>query len=343
VAVKLRANARDLCNTFEMPPTVTKSKLTALELVYPPISNQEAVWLQRDPEVEAELRASDFYMIAGRQEVKFGEIIANEETHLVTFTVSQGDSIIDHVQIQPNELPAFREKNTESYWMEAGPKMVRFWDGPIGDSSSNVLDWFTTEKLLWERSRGKPGITGLDKFRELTTYDLLYVGIAKKGDSFDRLFAKGHKARTDILANEQQRFPGARVTDEIYLFLYHIDPLVIRTFDFDHEFTDEDLSGEIDRKPIVVDAEKAFVSLLKPDYNVVRFNNYPRSEDGLYDSGYARYVYAIAENIEFNTAHGRFRGGWDVHKQFVSNEADAIFIEGDTVKLLISGVDFPTD
>ena len=36
--------------------TSAKSKLTFLETVYPPISNQEAVWLQNDPEVEALLR-----------------------------------------------------------------------------------------------------------------------------------------------------------------------------------------------------------------------------------------------------------------------------------------------
>jgi hypothetical protein len=32
--------------------TSMKSKLTFLETVYPPVSNQEAVWLQNDPEVE---------------------------------------------------------------------------------------------------------------------------------------------------------------------------------------------------------------------------------------------------------------------------------------------------
>ncbi len=324
-----------------MPTTVTKSKLTSLELVYPPISNQEAVWLQNDPAVEAELRASDFYMIAGRREVKFSKIMVDQETHLLTFDVVFGNQVIDTVQIQPNELPSLAEKKPDTFWLEAGDKFLRLWDGPVKGPNSEVLDWLTTEKLLWERSRGKPGITGLDKFREMMTYDLLYVGIAKKGDSFDRLFTQGHKARTDILANEPQRLPGARVADEIYLFLFRVDPLVIQTFDFDHKFSEDDLSGIIDRKPIVADAEKAFVSLLKPDYNVVRFNNYPKGNDGLYSSDYARYVYAIAENLEFNTSHGRFRGGWDAQTQFVSNEADAIYVEGDAVKLFVSGIDFP--
>jgi hypothetical protein len=37
-----------------------------------------------------------------------------------------------------------------------------------------------------------------------------YVGIARKSDTFDRLFKRGHKAHIDILANEPQRYPGAR-------------------------------------------------------------------------------------------------------------------------------------
>jgi hypothetical protein len=54
-----------------MNKTVTRGQISRLDLMYPPISNQEAVWLERDPEVQEELRASNFYMIAGRPEAKF--------------------------------------------------------------------------------------------------------------------------------------------------------------------------------------------------------------------------------------------------------------------------------
>ena len=54
--------------------TVTRGQVARLDLVYPPISNQEAVWLERDPEVQEELRASNFYMIAARPEAKFTDI-----------------------------------------------------------------------------------------------------------------------------------------------------------------------------------------------------------------------------------------------------------------------------
>ena len=65
-------------------------------------------------------------------------------------------------------------------------------------------------------------------------------------------------------------------SDETILFLFKVSLLVIQQFDPDHEFTDADLSGKIDNKRIVADAEKAFVSLLKPQYNIVKFGSYPK-------------------------------------------------------------------
>ncbi|ESZ57104.1 hypothetical protein NL532_29120 [Mesorhizobium sp. C120A] len=323
--------------------TSTKSKLTILETVYPPISNQEAVWLQNDPEVEALFRQSDFYVIAGRAEAKYLNLVIDPDTYVITFDFAIGDDFRDPVEIRIRDLPAVGLSEAESFWIEAGEKGIRVWDGPIGELGSNVLEWFTTEKLIWNRSRGRAGIQRFDRYREAATYDLLYVGIAKVGDSFDRLISNGHKARTAILGNEPQRYPGARVTDEIYLFLFNVQPLIMTTFEPEHDFEKEDFSGAYDHKRIVADAEKAFVSLLKPDYNVVRFASYPKGTDGLYGSDFVRYGYAICEAVSFDTPHGRIRGSRDAATGFITNDADSIFIEGNTVKLFVSGVDFPAD
>jgi len=321
-----------------MSKTVTRSKVSRLELVYPPISNQEAVWLQDDPDVQEEMRHSDFYMIAGRAEAKFTDIDCDRDNHVLRLNVRVGDSLSDSVTLHLHELPGV--KDHDSYWLEVGEKLVRIWDGPVHEEGSNVLAWFTTEKLLWDKARGMPGIEGLERVHELATYDLLYVGIAKKGDSFDRLIARGHKARMDILANEPQRYPGARVTDEIYLFMFRVNPLVIQTFNPDHDFSEDDFAPDIDRKRIVADAEKAFVSLLQPEYNVVKFANYPKGIDSLFGGSYDRYGYLIDETIALNTAHGRIKGAHDLRGS-ISNDADFIMVEGEKVSFFVSGVDFP--
>ncbi|WP_375550747.1 hypothetical protein [Rhodophyticola porphyridii] len=260
--------------------TSTKSKVTFLETVYPPISNQEAVWLQNDPEVEALLRQSDLYMIGGRTEAKYLNLFIDPDTNVVTFDFAIGDKFRDPVEIRVRDLPTVEESEAESFWIEAGEKIIRVWDGPISEPGSNLLDWFTTEKLIWDRSRGRAGIERFERYREAATYDLLYVGIAKVGDSFDRLISNGHKARMQILGNEPQRYPGARVTDEIYLFLFNVQLLIMTTFEPDHDFENEDFGDSYNQKCIVADAEKAFVSVLKPEYNVVKFVNYPRGADG---------------------------------------------------------------
>ena len=115
------------------------------------------------------------------------------------------------------------------------------------------------------------------------------------------------------------------------------------TFEPDHDFENEDFSGTYDHKRIVADAEKAFVSLLKPEYNVVKFASYPKGADGLYGSDFVRYGYAICEAVAFNTAHGRIVGSRDAATGFITNDADSIFVEGNTVKLFVSGVDFPAE
>lgn len=321
--------------------TSTKSKVSFLETVYPPISNQEAVWFQSDPEVEALLRRSDFYMIGGRAEAKYLDLEFDPETDVITFDFAIADDFRDPVAIHIRELPEVADFGAGDLEIEAGEKCIRIWDGPANEKGSNVLEWFTTEKLIWDRSRGRSGIHGFDRYREAATYDLLYVGIAKVGDSFDRLISRGHKARMEILSNEPQRYPGARVTDEIFLFLFRVQPIIMTTFEPNHDFENEDFSAAYEQKPIVADAEKAFVSLLKPEYNVQLFKNYPKGSDGLYGSDYVRYGYSICEAVTFNTAHGRFWGSRDPLTGFITNDGDCIFVEGDAVKLYISGVDFP--
>lgn len=320
--------------------TSTKSKLTFLETVYPPISNQEAVWLQDVPEVEALLRESDFYMIGGRAEARYLNLDFDPKTYILSFDFAIGDHFRDPVEIHIQDLPAVQSLKAQSLEIEAGEKIVRLWDGPINQPGSNVLEWFTTEKLIWDRSRGRAGIERFERHCEAATYDLLYVGIAKVGDSFDRLIDNGHKARMNILSNEPQRYPGSRVTDEIYLFLFKVNPLIMTTFEPEHDFENEDFSGGYDQKRVVADAEKAFVSLLKPQYNVQRFAKYPKGKDGLFGSNFVRYGYVIGESIIFNTAHGRIRGSRDSGSGFITNDADCIFVEGNAVKLFVSGVDF---
>lgn len=317
-----------------------ESKLSVLKLVFPPMSNQEAVWWAKDESVAAVLKQSDFYMIVGRTEAKFLNFIFDRSKESVSFDFALGDEFKDHVAISFRQLPAVLDAQGADLEIESGEKFIRIWKVNDSGARSEVLDWFTTEKLLYDVSQNKSGLVGLERYREAYKYDLLYVGIATVGDSFQRLIAKGHKTRTEILANEPQRLPGARVTDETFLLLFRIDPIVFKQFDPDEDFEEVDLDAMVELKRVVSDAEKAFVRLLDPKYNTVKYQNYPRGADGLFSSRLVRYAYSLGENLTLVTANSLFKGGWDALKQIPSNEGDCIFVEGKDVVLLSSGIHF---
>lgn len=257
--------------------------LSTLQLVYPPVSSFEADFLKEDPDVEALIRTSDFYMIAMRPEVLFEKV--------------------------------------EGHGYEAG--------------LIEPFEWFSTEKLLHDRRRGVAGITGLGRVRDFATYELLYVGIAKKTDTFNRLFKKAHHARQKILSGEWPRRAGSRVTDELILFPFRVEPTILQTFEVGEELTDtSNDAGAQYRKRVVADAEKAFVKLLDPQYNVEKFANYPQGVDGLYGGEHQRYGYLIAEDVTFTTENGTMRGSLNPQLGTFDDSADLIFVTGESVELV---------
>ncbi|MEB4613267.1 hypothetical protein [Leucobacter sp. M11] len=322
---------------------ITNAMMSSLHLVFPPVSSFEAEWLKDDKAAEAWLRDSDFYMLAMRPEVRFEDsrlkqhgnlLVVPLTCHTLDGTVIRDEVVIDGMELAVRALGA----EPQAYCVEAGPKILKFWAGTEDDFTAGRLEapfeWFTTEKLLYDAGRCLPGISGLGRHREFARYELLYVGIAKSGDTFDRLFKGAHHARQRILSSEYARRDGSRVTDELILFPFRLDPLTFRILgseDVPTQLSDDDWHAY--GKLVVADAEKAFVHLLDPQYNIQKFKNYPKGNDGVYGRGHERYGYVIAENLTLDAPNGIMHGSWDCHTQRFDNEADWIFVEGDNVEL----------
>lgn len=313
--------------------------LATLDLVCPPIPNSAVSFITKNQSYVRIMRQSDFYMICGRAAAVFGDFeFANKEGHL-HFSIELKGTAKTSGFIRITELPVIDKSEDDLIvQLRYGDDFIHVYAGRDDDSIKMVAA-FNPDEILMRKGRKESTVGGFDNYLEIATYDLLYVGIASAGDSYDRLFAKGHHARTQILSDEPQRFPGARVSDEIYLFLFTIDPLFIRTFGPTSDIEDDDLDFSYDPKQMVADAEKAFVSLLKPKYNKQLYPNYPKSKDGFHGEGYTSYGYSISEGMSFRTQYGAMKGGRERHMT-LSNDADSIIICGDEVKLHISGVDF---
>lgn len=309
-----------------------------LDLVCPPIANSVASKLVGDDYAERIIRQSDFYMIGGRPEAKFCEFKADPDTNSLSFSIEVAGGVKDYGWIRIDEIPYVRECSEDvDMYFKCGEFILQCFAQKSGEEE--LVAAFTPDDILMRRGRKEYVVGGLDSHLELATYDLLYVGIAKVGDSYDRLFANGHHARMQILADEPQRYPGARVSDETYLFLFRVEPLLIKVFGPESEIGDEDLNFGYDGKRLVADAEKAFVSLLKPKYNSKLYPNYPKGKDGLYQSGLTAYSYSISEGMAFRTQYGCIKGGRE-RDITMSNDADFILVRGDEVTFHISGIDF---
>lgn len=310
-------------------------KLSTLDLVCPPISDKEAYSLMEYPSVERKMRNSDIYMIGAKKSLTFGDINLVPEDSIISFTICNGDCIVSKGRIDVSELEFAKKFDTNDCKIYTSDKeiQIEFIVEPYINGLANV-QIFTPEMLLWYRFIGHPGIYELDNFKELQEYELLYVGIAKKGDSFDRLIKRGHSARQKILSQEPQRRKGALVSEEIFLFLFRLEPLYIRQFSPTDEINDEDLNIYHDNKKVIADAEKAFVSLFHPKYNAVRFCKYPKGTDGLYNDELDAYSYSINEYIVFNTPKGQIKGARAIFGSF-SNEADTILVDKEKAILYI--------
>lgn len=309
-----------------------------LTLVAPPVSNTIAANINNDDkEIIGILGRSHFYMICGRSKASFGNVgLSANGAIKIEITLDSG--LLSNGLIHIQKMHFFRTASVNTNFdlkLKCNKDFLRIF------LEDELVFATTPDELLMKRGRKESLVSGFDNFLEMMTFDLLYVGIAKKNqDSYSRLIAKGHTARMNILAAEEQRSPGARVSDETYLLFFEIEPLTITVFGAGDDFDDEDFNFTIDYHRIIADAEKAVISTFKPKYNKQLYVNYPKGVDGLYGQGYDGYSYAIAEGVAFNTNYGTIKGARDSQDLFPSNDADFISINGNEVVLNISGVDF---
>jgi hypothetical protein len=295
-----------------------------LQLVYTPISNQEGEWLKKDEGARSQISRSKLYMIGSRPEVLFVEPWEDKADRSLRVDLAMnGAEDRVHARLGLDELVGEYEGSVE---LEFGPKLIRLWS-VVDGKPHDLLDWFTVDKLMYEASHGMPGVEAPALPESFRTFDLLYVGISKATDSFQRLFDTGHHARVKILSNEHQRHATARVTDEMTLFFFDIEPLAIRVSDITAPADDFGADIRPDQATLVADAEKAFVSFLDPSYNAEKYAQYPRGKDGLYSAGFRRYLYSVAEDLTFRTASTVLHGGVDESRR------DVILVEGDAVTM----------
>lgn len=168
---------------------------------------------------------------------------------------------------------------------------------------NEFIDYFTPETLLFDSLKKGSKIRIKGNIKEFLTYEVLYVGKAKS--VWQRL--SGHSTLQKILSTKYSKDLNSMISHEIKLLFFEFeDNMHIDTFDGDFK-TEEDQeyfskallndNPLVNRESYYLDAEKAFIKVIKPDFNISRYSNYPKSKDGLFNLNLDTYTYQFIDSI----------------------------------------------
>lgn len=299
-----------------------------LNLIYPPISNQEGVWLSKDIEICKYLKKSKLYMLVKREELKFSDIKINISLGSLTFRIYTSSFSSPILKINFNDLYPTLLEMKSSMLIEQGEKIIRIKK----EDDDSLLFWATPDKMLFDFIQGRNFIKSEKEwdYNKFQSFELLYVGISKKNDSFKRLFKDAHKGRLDILSNEGTNISTARMTDELMILLFEVTWMNINSISeyVNDSQIDALFTYTTDEQAVVADAEKAFVSMLNSKYNKTKFNHYPEGKDGLFNKDLKGYSYSINYDLKLHTDTATFKGKYERYL-----DQDTITVIGDSVYL----------
>lgn len=305
------------------------SQIHKLKLIFPPLSNQVAEWIKTDKEVKSFLQKSKLYMIGQRPEIFFEFAKEYDKSKIEICGHIVSDSVRSYFEFDMRELINDLEKyypELETFDVHTGEKIIKL----IDSKTENVLNWWTVEKLIYEKSINKPYLKGLENFRKYTEYVLHYVGISLKNDSMHRLLVKPHDKRLRILSNEYPFTKSSRVTDEVTLFFFDLDTLEIKILDDSTPI--REYTGTKEER--ISDAEKAMIKIMNSEYNEEKFSSFPHSTDGLWQYNLDRYIFFIGNSYKFYTKSSSLEGNFTNHEVDIDNIADFIFIEKNNVSII---------
>lgn len=313
-----------------------KIQLHKLSFVYPPISNRIAEYLKDDKEVQQEIENSNLYLIGQRPEIffKFNEYLEEDfYTNKTIYGSIFSNNLNSNFEINLAPLLEYKKIKIESVKVSYCDKFMK-----ITDKQDNIIEWFTVEKLLFDRSRKSNLISGIDNYKDFNKFKLLYIGISLKENSLKRLVIKPHDKRLRILSLEAPINKNSELTNEICFFFCKTTNLQINQLNSKVDNIDkfiEDMSKLTGKKEnIIADVEKALIKKLNTDYNVVKYKNYPKSKDGLSNLDIDTIIYFLGESYSFKTDTNCIVGNYTEYEFDKQNIADYIITRNGKVELV---------
>lgn len=302
-----------------------KSLLNQLELGYAPLTAYEFAVVKDDELIERALEKASLYVIGQRPVITFENVTPNTDEYFLDFEIHQkenpvilkcrlpliqsivGSTDSDTIAVAFNFLDKRKEQSTPPLNNIHGFSLAKHTE-----NGNEFLIWFSPEKLLqnWWKGIIECDIEG--DFKSFLKYKVHYVGKATKQSILKRL--TGHEILQDILSLEQPVTDLQLPANEIVILPFEFqDNLLIQSFGPKSDIDDmvAALYGETypEQERVFLDAEKALIKAMQPEYNTEMFNNYPASKDGLYKDKFDAISYTFMDPITLKYANGEIIGG----------------------------------
>lgn len=302
-----------------------KSLLNQLELAYAPLTAYEFAVIKDDPLIERALWKASLYLIAQRPVITFENVVPDTSVYQLNFEIHQRGNpnilkcrlpfdqeifeLADHnvVDVAFNYLDKSIKQEKPPFNNIHGFSLIKHKDG-----GREFIIWFSPEKLLQNWWKGNIECEVEGDFTSFTRYKIHYVGKATKQSILKRL--TGHSTFQDILSLESPVTEKQLPANEVVVMPFEFqDNLQIQSFgpESDIETMVAALKGENypEQEKVFLDAEKALIKAMEPNYNKELFKNYPVSKDGLYGDKYDAISYTFMDPITLVYKQGEIKGG----------------------------------
>lgn len=324
------------------------SLINQLQLGYAPLTAYEFAVVKDDLSIEMALSRASLYLIAQRPVITFENVIPDTSVYQLNFEIHQkanssvlkcklplDQSIFDllgHnvVDIAFNYLDKSIKQDKAPFKNIHGFSLLK-----RKESGPEFIVWFSPEKLLQNWWTGKIDCEIEGDLGSFTRYKVHYVGKATRQSILKRL--TGHSTFQDILSLETPVTEKQLPANEIVILPFEFqNNLQIQSFGAESaiESMVDALQGKNypEQEKVFLDAEKALIKAMQPNYNKELFKNYPVSKDGLYSDNYNAISYTFMDPITLIYKEGEIRGG------LTSIGGDAILaLEGKELKLVKHG------
>lgn len=301
--------------------------INEIELAHAPMSAYHFGLLIKDENFQNHLTDSHLYLIAQRKAIYFDNIYFSEN-QVLSFDIRQEDNPeiiycsvpIFQDAINPDrkkiiELRIHNRKSTVENKVKFpfnGTQAFSVQERDILTGETAIIFWFSPDKLFQKHWKNEINANFSGSYEKMLEFKVHYVGKSTEQNICKRL--SSHSTFQEILTKEAPLKFGDIPSNEIMILLLRIrdNNTIVSWGD---SATSEEMSDYITSyilpsdKTISLDAEKALIKHLQPQYNKILYNSFPGKNDLINTDYHNVFLYALNDPITLIYEKGSIKGG----------------------------------